>query len=156
MQKVILTDFSKHCMVKYCLLSLFHDFFVRDFCLFLSRENARFVFLTKCNTVWIALHLGKSFMNKLKRRRVKRREKEDFIKMKSIFCVWLWALNGYVKKSGIESHSSQLKFNSSVLHYPHSSVGSARAKLNGIFMQKILRTFVTVSILSPLPSVTFI
>ena len=36
MQKVILTDFSKRCMVKYCLLSLFHDFFVRDFCLFLS------------------------------------------------------------------------------------------------------------------------
>ena len=74
----------------------------------------------------------------------------------NLLCLAL-ALDGYVKKkSGIESHSSQLKFNSSVLHYPHSSVGSARAKLNGIFMQKILRTFVTVSILSPFPSVTFI
>ena len=56
-------------------------------------------------------------MNKLKRRRVKRREKEDFIKMKSIFCVWLWLWMAMWKKSGIESHSSQLKFNSSVLHY---------------------------------------
>ena len=56
-------------------------------------------------------------MNQLKRRRVKRREKEDFIKMKSIFCVWLWLWMAMWKKSGMESHSSQLKFNSSVLHY---------------------------------------
>ena len=34
----------------------------------------------------------------------------------NLLCLAL-ALDGYVKKSGIESHSSQLKFNSSVLHY---------------------------------------
>ena len=73
----------------------------RTWLLFISikcRENTRFVFLTKCNRIWIALHWGKSFMNKLKRRRVKRREKEDFIKMKSIFCVWLWLWMAMWKK----------------------------------------------------------